>query len=184
MTLVSTLTSVLLTPLIVWLLVGASVEVDPAAMLLSILTIVCAPVLLGVAVHHWLGERIQPLEPALASLAVVVIVVIIAIVVALNAGDLVRLGPWVALAVVLHNLVGLAGGYGASRLLGFDARTARTLAIEVGMQNSGLAVALAHQFFTVTAALPGALFSIWHNISGSLLAGYWRRKSPGGGNSG
>lgn len=181
MTLLSTLASVLLTPLIVWLLVGASVAVDPAAMLFSILTIVCAPVLLGVAAHHWLGERSKPLEPALASLAVVMIVVIIAIVVALNAGDLLRLGPWVALAVALHNALGLVGGYGVSRLLGFDRRTARTLAIEVGMQNSGLSVTLAHQFFTATAALPGALFSIWHNISGSLLAGYWRRKSPGDG---
>lgn len=97
MTLVFTLASVVLTPLIVWFLVGASVEVRVGTMLLSILTIVCAPVLLGVAAHHWLGERIRPLEPALA--------------------------------VVLHNALGLAGGYGLSRLLGFDRRTARTLAV-------------------------------------------------------
>ena len=69
-------------------------------------------------------------------------------------------------------------GYWLPRLLGKDERECRTLAIEVGMQNSGLAVALAVKYFSVTAALPGALFSIWHNLSGSLLAGLWRRK-PG-----
>jgi BASS family bile acid:Na+ symporter len=78
--------------------------------------------------------------------------------------------------VVLHNLAGLAGGYWISRWLGQDRRTSRTLAIEVGMQNSGLAVALAVKYFSATAALPGALFSVWHNLSGSLLAGHWGRR--------
>ena len=79
------------------------------------------------------------------------------------------------LAVVLHNATGLAAGYGLGRLLTGDERAARTLAIEVGMQNSGLAVALAVKYFAASAALPGALFSIWHNLSGSLLAAYWSR---------
>ena len=64
------------------------------------------------------------------------------------------------------------------RWLGWDERTARTLAIEVGMQNSGLGVALAVKHFSAAAALPGALFSIWHNLSGSLLAGHWSRRAP------
>jgi BASS family bile acid:Na+ symporter len=83
------------------------------------------------------------------------------------------------LAVVLHNLGGLSGGYYISRLLGFDIRQSQTIAIEVGMQNSGLGVALALQFFSATAALPGALFSVWHNVSGSILASVWssRRSS-------
>lgn len=85
------------------------------------------------------------------------------------------LGPLVALAVILHNLIGLVSGYSVSRLVGFDERVSRTIAIEVGMQNSGLAVALANQFFSTAAALPGALFSIWHNVSGSILAGFWKR---------
>ena len=101
---------------------------------------------------------------------------IIAIVVALNAGRLSTLGPVVALAVIAHNGIGLAAGYGLARALRFDTRTARTIAFEVGLQNSGLAVTLANQFFTAGAALPGALFSVWHNVSGSLLAGYWKRR--------
>jgi len=82
--------------------------------------------------------------------------------------------------VVLHNGLGLAGGYGLAKLCGFDTRVCRTIAIEVGMQNSGLGVALANQFFSATAALPGALFSVWHNLSGSLLAGYWARRPTSG----
>ncbi|BCX81486.1 hypothetical protein MIT9_P1064 [Methylomarinovum caldicuralii] len=82
----------------------------------------------------------------------------------------------VMLAVVLHNLAGLALGYWVPALFGLDPVTRRTLAIEVGMQNSGLSVALAVKYFSPAAALPGALFSLWHNLSGSLLAGWWRRR--------
>ena len=81
-----------------------------------------------------------------------------------------------AVAVVLHNLLGLSGGYWCSRLLGLDRKQSRTIAIEVGMQNSGLGVALSLQFFSATAALPGALFSVWHNIAGSVLASKWGKK--------
>ena len=77
---------------------------------------------------------------------------------------------------MLHNLAGLFGGYWLARWLGRDTRECRTLAIEVGMQNSGLAVALAVKYFSASAALPGALFSVWHNLSGSLLAGFWLRR--------
>ena len=176
MTLVSTLVSVAATPLLTWLLVGQSVEVPVAGMFMSIAQLVIAPIILGVIIHHFLGQQIRRAEPLLATIAMAAIVLIIAIVVGLNAGRLATLGPLVAVAVILHNAIGLAGGYGVGRLLGFDQRIARTIAIEVGMQNSGLAVALASQFFSATAALPGALFSVWHNVSGSLLAGYWKRR--------
>ncbi len=82
----------------------------------------------------------------------------------------------VIVAVILHNAIGLLGGYWGGRLFGFDESTCRTLAIEVGMQNSGLAAALGKIYFGPLAALPGALFSVWHNLSGSLLAGYWSGK--------
>jgi len=82
----------------------------------------------------------------------------------------------VIIAVVLHNIIGLLGGYWGGKLFGFDESTCRTLAIEVGMQNSGLAAALGKIYFSPLAALPGALFSVWHNLSGSLLAGYWSGK--------
>lgn len=176
MTMVSTLVSVVATPLLTLLLVGQSIDVPVLGMLVSIAELVIAPVVLGVAIHHFFGRHLEKAEPALASLAMAAIVLIIAIVVALNADRLTTLGPLVALAVLAHNAIGLAGGYGLARALRFDTRTARTIAFEVGLQNSGLAVALANQFFTATAALPGALFSIWHNVSGSILAGYWKRR--------
>ena len=94
----------------------------------------------------------------------------IGIVVALNAGNLRSCGVLVAVAVILHNLCGLAAGYACARLLRCDRRTSITIAIEVGMQNSGLASALSKQFFGIASALPGALFSVWHNLSGALFA--------------
>ncbi|MEE9551852.1 MAG: bile acid:sodium symporter, partial [Gammaproteobacteria bacterium] len=98
------------------------------------------------------------------------------IIVARNQANLSELtGPVIA-AVILHNCLGLLGGYYIPRMLGFNMQICRTLAIEVGMQNSGLGVALADKFFIASAALPGAIFSIWHNISGSFLAGYWSRQ--------
>jgi len=75
--------------------------------------------------------------------------------------------------VILHNLSGLLAGYWLPKWLGYDEKTNRTLSIEVGMQNSGLSVALAVKYFSTLAAIPGAIFSIWHNLSGSLLAGIW-----------
>jgi len=80
-------------------------------------------------------------------------------------------------AVILHNAIGLLGGYWGGKLFGFDESTCRTLALEVGMQNSGLAATLGKLYFSPLAALPGALFSVWHNLSGSLLAGYWSGKT-------
>ncbi|MDO3386833.1 bile acid:sodium symporter family protein [Gilvimarinus sp. SDUM040013] len=176
MTLTSTILSVVLTPLLTWLLLKSSVDINIAGMFLSIAKIVVAPIALGVVVHSLLKQWINRLEPLLASTAVIIIALIIAIVVALNAGRLSSVGGWVLAAVVLHNALGLTAGYGLARALKFDQATSRTIAIEVGMQNSGLAVALAQQFFTAAAALPGALFSVWHNVSGSLLASWWRRK--------
>jgi len=121
---------------------------------------------------------LSPVRRVFPLLSVLSIVLIIMIIVALNHDSLANIASGVATVVVLHNLIGLLGGYWLPRWLGRDERECRTLAIEVGMQNSGLAVALAVKYFSVTAALPGALFSIWHNLSGSLLAGLWRRK-PG-----
>jgi len=113
-------------------------------------------------------ERVKPVLPVIAVLT---IVWVIAIVAALNADNLMTVTSVVVIAVVLHNLLGLAAGYFIARGLGYDIKIARTLAIEVGMQNSGLGTALAGAI----AALPAALFSVWHNLSGAVLAQYWRR---------
>ena len=177
MTAVSTCLAILATPVLTWLYVGQSVAVPVLDMLLSIMKIVLLPVGLGVAMNRFLGQRLGPMKETFPLVSVLAIVLIIAIVVALNRAEIATLGLAVGAVVILHNLLGLAGGYGISKLLGFDERTSRTLAIEVGMQNSGLGVALAVQYFSAAAALPGALFSVWHNLSGAALASLWSRRA-------
>ena len=176
LTTVSTLLAVLATPLLTLLYAGEKVDVPALAMLWSVAKIVLLPVALGVAVNTLFGRRLKAVKQVFPAVSIAAIVLIIAIVVALNAERLGTIGAAVVIAVVLHNAVGLATGYLVARGIGQDARTARTLAVEVGMQNSGLAVALAAKFFTPAAALPGAIFSIWHNVSGALLAAYWSRR--------
>jgi BASS family bile acid:Na+ symporter len=175
LTAVSTLAAVFMTPVLTWLYVGQSVPVPVAEMLVSILKIVIVPVTLGVVVNTWLGSRLTRLRHLFPAISVLAIVLIIAIIVAINRPQLASLVLPVVFSVMLHNLAGLAGGYWLPRWLGHDETTCRTLAIEVGMQNSGLGVALAMKYFSAAAALPGAVFSIWHNLSGATLASYWAR---------
>jgi len=176
MTITSTLVGVIATPLLCRLYLSETIAVDTLGMLISILQIVLAPVLLGVICNHFLRSTVSRIESWLPSISILVILVIIAIIVALNASSLAQVGLITLIAVALHNLLGLTGGFYCSRLMGFDLKQSQTIAIEVGMQNSGLGVALALQYFSATAALPGAIFSVWHNISGSLLATAWNKK--------
>jgi len=177
LTAVSTLLAVVLMPGLTWLLIGHTVPVPTGAMLLTVAQVALGPVLVGMVLRQAFPLAIERLQSVLPLASVVAICIIIAIIVALNHASLATVGGLLALAVMLHNGIGLAAGYWLARLARADVVTARTLAIEVGMQNSGLAVALAVKFFGPAAAVPGALFSIWHNVSGSLLAGYWGRRS-------
>ncbi len=176
LTSLSTLLAIVLTPLITLLIADSAIDVPAGKMLASILYMVILPVSLGLALNHLFPARIRPLSPFLPLIAVAAIVLIIAIITALNINHFAQIGATLLLAVVLHNTTGLFLGYGGARLLGYPAKECRTLAIEVGMQNSGLAVALAIKHFSAAAALPGALFSIWHNLSGSALAYIWSRR--------
>ena len=178
LTMASTLLAVVATPLLTLFYAGETVPVPALDILITVFKIIFLPVMLGVLVNHFFHRALSPVRRVFPLLSVLSIVLIIMIIVALNHDSLANIASGVAAVVVLHNLIGLLGGYWLPRWLGRDKRECRTLAIEVGMQNSGLAVALAVKYFSVTAALPGALFSIWHNLSGSLLAGLWRRQ-PG-----
>jgi BASS family bile acid:Na+ symporter len=175
LTAVSTVLSVVVTPLVTWVYLGRSVDVPVLEMLLSILWIVLVPVAVGTVVNTRLGHRLRPIAAVFPAVSVAAIVVIIAIIVALTADRLPAVGLAVFVAVALHNAGGLATGYGAGRILGFSRAECRTLAIEVGMQNSGLGVALATRYFSTLASVPGAVFSIWHNLSGAGLAAWWAR---------
>ena len=176
LTLTSTLLAVIATPFLTWFYAGQSIPVDAQAMMLGIAKMVIVPLSLGVLLNTLLQPLVRRLAPYLPAASVLSIVWIIAIIVALNQSSIYQLGFVLAAAVIIHNILGLLSGYYVARYLGYDETIARTLAIEVGMQNSGLSVALALKYFTPLAALPGAVFSIWHNLSGALLASLWQRK--------
>ncbi|MEO9273746.1 bile acid:sodium symporter family protein [Marinomonas sp. 5E14-1] len=177
MTAISTLLGVVLTPFLVSLMIGTSVDVPVSSMLISLFKIVLLPVAAGVVINTLFSKVIRKAEVVFPYISMFAIVLIIAIVVALSSSKLVEVGLVVAAAVIIHNTIGLILGYWVTYLLGFDSRVCRTIAFEVGLQNSGLAAALAVKFFTPLSALPGTLFSVWHNISGSLLASYWSRRA-------
>jgi len=170
----SALVSVVATPLLTALYVDASIHVQVGPMLMSIVQIVVAPIVVGLLINIFCGKLVRRVEPFLPLISMAAILLIIATVVGGSQSHIASVGVVVLFGVILHNGVGLLGGYWGGRLLGFEESICRTLAIEVGMQNSGLAAALGKLYFTPLAALPGALFSVWHNLSGSMLAGFWR----------
>ncbi|NIB42355.1 bile acid:sodium symporter family protein [Pseudomaricurvus alkylphenolicus] len=177
MTALSTLMSVVMTPLLLSLLVGSSVNVPAVDMLLSLFKMILLPVGLGVLANSFAHQWVAKVEKLLAPMSVVTILIIIAIVVGLNAGRLGDVALAVVFATLMHNCTGLTLGYLAAWMLRFDATVCRTIAIEVGMQNSGLATALALKFFSASSALPGAIFSVWLNITGSVFASICIRQS-------
>ena len=177
----STCVGVVATPLLPRLYVSADIAVHGWAMLLSILEVVAAPVLAGLILNHLAHRTMRRVQPVLPLVSIGAILLIIGTVVAGAQASIAIVGPLVMVGVVLHNGIGLLGGYWGGRLLGFDEAVCRTLALEVGMQNSGLAAALSRTYLSPLAALPAALFSVWHNLSGSMLAGYWAsrpRRTP------
>jgi BASS family bile acid:Na+ symporter len=176
LTLVSTLLAIVATPWLTQFYAGATVHVPALQILYTIAQLIVLPVLGGVLINRFLGRFLKPILPLFPLISVAAIVFIIGIIVAINHARIGSVGFAVLVAVMAHNLIGLLLGYWLPRALRRDKTICRTLAIEVGMQNSGMAVALAIKYFSATAALPGALFSIWHNLSGSLLAGIWARK--------
>jgi BASS family bile acid:Na+ symporter len=177
LTSVSTLIAFLATPFLTWVFIGQTVDVDVMGMLVSVVNVVIVPVVLGLAINYFFEKRINAVREVFPAISAAAIVIIIAVIIGTNSANLGKSGPLVLLAVILHNGLGLAGGYGVSKALRLSETEARTIAIEVGMQNSGLSVALAIKHFTATAALPGAIFSIWHNLSGAFLAGHWSKQS-------
>lgn len=179
MTGVNTLLSPLLTPALTALLLHARVQVDAAAMVVSMLQVVVAPIALGLLINRFWGRYTARLTGILPLVSVAAICLIVMAVVSHNAGMILSSGLTVAAVVVLHNLLGYACGWGAARLLKLDLPKKKALCVEVGMQNSALAVSLAAAAFPALAAatVPGAVFSVWHNISGGVLSGILRRKS-------
>lgn len=172
---VTTLLAPIVTPALIYLLASQWIEVSAAAMFWSIVQVVILPILLGFIVQTLLGERVKAGVQILPLISVAAIVAIVAAVVALNQERIATTGLQILLVVILHNSLGLLLGYLLAKMAGFNVAQRKTMSIEVGMQNSGLGVALATAHFSPLAAVPSAIFSVWHNISGPIIATLYQR---------
>jgi len=179
LTAIATLMAPLMTPLLMQLLAGEYVPVDFVSMMIDITKIVIVPIGAGLILHHFLSKRLPGLFKVLPVLSMVSIAVIITIITAAGRENLLIMGPLLAVACLIHNLSGYGLGYGVSKILRMDEKSCRTIALEVGLQNSGLASGLALQMGKVaTVGLAPAIFGPLMNITGSSLATWWHNKPP------
>lgn len=181
MTSVNTLLAPFMTPAITYLLLRTSITVDILSMFLSIIKVVIVPIALGFIINKFWGKYTQKAANVLPMVSVIAITMIVAAVVSHNAEKILSTGAIVFVIVILHNLLGYACGYGVGKLMKASLPKKKAMAIEVGMQNSGLATSLAGTAFPdlAMATVPGAIFSVWHNISGAVLANVFNRlKEP------
>lgn len=176
---VTTLLAPVATPALIYLLASAWLEVSAVAMFWSIVQVVILPIVLGVIVQSVLGKRVKVFVDVLPLVSVAAIVAIVAAVVAGSQERIATTGLTIFAVVVLHNGLGLLLGYLLAKACGFNIAQRKTLSIEVGMQNSGLGVALATAHFSPLAAVPSAIFSVWHNISGPIAATLFQRFKDG-----
>ena len=177
MTSVNTLLAPFLTPAITYLLLKTTVTVDPMSMFLSIVKVVIIPIALGFIINKLFGKTTQKLVKVLPSVSVIAICLIVAAVVSHNSEKILTTGAIIFVVVILHNLLGYACGFGLGKLLHMSPAKRKAVAVEIAMQNSGLATSLAGSAFPdlAMATVPGAIFSVWHNISGAILANIYNR---------
>ena len=177
MTSVSTILSPIMLPFLMYTYAGEWINVPVLKLFISTVQIILLPVGLGVLLRILIKDKIKYVLPVLPSVSAAAIIFIVAVIVAANSASIASVGLLVAVIAIIHNTFGFLIGYRVARFFGMDVNRARAVSIEIGMQNSGLAVALANTYFGALAALPGAIFSVWMNISGSALAWWWRRSS-------
>ena len=173
----STFLAVFFMPTLFWLYTGTDIDVPILQMMLSIFKIIILPVTLGVILNSLNLKFLNKIKNALPLIAVTAIVIIIATIIGSSSDQILIYGWLILLIVIFHNLLGFIFGYYSCYLLNLDKKTSRTIAIEVAMQNSGLATALAIKYFGAISAIPAAFYSVWHNISGSLIASFWKKST-------
>jgi bile acid:Na+ symporter, BASS family len=176
LTATNTFAAVIATPSFSYLFLHQIVPVPFMDMMISILQIVLIPALIGTAINSLWGKKLMAVRKYFPVLSIVAIIFIIAIIVALNRSKTYDVDLATVASIIILNLAGYSLGYFVPKIFRYDNKICRTIAIEVGMQNSGLSVALAIKYFSTIAALPGAIFSVWQNISASVLAGWWRSR--------
>lgn len=185
MTGVSTLLAPILTPFLTYVYAGQRVDVNIVSMFLSIVKVVILPIALGFIFNRFFGRITSQLTKVLPLVSVIAIVMIVASVVSANSAKIMTSGLLIVTVVMLHNLLGYFTGYIVAKALRMSQSKCTTVAIEVGMQNSGLATSLAATHFATMplATIPGAVFSVWHNISGSIFANIMASYSTRKGNT-
>ena len=176
MTMTTTILSPVVTPILMYCFAGAWIDIPFWSMMGSIAQVVILPIVLGIIINRLFEADVKKFVKILPTVSITAIVLIVGGVVAVNAGKLLDVGLLIAAGVMMHNLFGYALGFVLARIFRMDMAKAKAVAIEVGMQNSGLATSLAMTYFGAAAAIPGAFFSVWHNISGSLAANWLSRR--------
>jgi len=181
MTSVNTILAPFLTPAITYILLSKTINVDIVSMFGSIVTVVIIPIVLGFIINKFFIKFTQKIIKILPLISVIGICMIISSVVSHNASKILSTGLIIFTVVILHNILGYAFGFSLGKILKFNQQKTKALSIEIGMQNSGLATSLANTSFSsmAMATVPGAIFSVWHNISGAILANiynHWNEK--------
>ena len=176
MTSVNTLLAPILTPLITYIILRTTVETNITAMFIGIVNVILIPIILGIIINRFFGNLTQKLVKVLPLISVISISLIVACVVSHNSEKIFSAGIIILAVVILHNILGYLFGFCIGKSLGLNIAKTKAYSIEIGMQNSGLATSLANTAFPTIpeAAVPGAIFSVWHNISGALLAAIYK----------
>ncbi len=181
MTSVNTLLAPILTPLITYMILKTTVETNISAMFIGIINVILIPIILGIIINKFFGNFTKKIIKVLPSISVISICIIVASVVSHNAEKIFSAGIIILIIVILHNISGYLFGFLTGKILRLNVEKTKAFSIEIGMQNSGLATSLANTAFPLIpeAAVPGAIFSVWHNISGAILAQiykHWQNK--------
>ncbi|WP_462409830.1 bile acid:sodium symporter family protein [Neobacillus sp. Marseille-QA0830] len=175
----TTILAPIVTPALILLLASEWIPVDPASLFVSIVQIVIVPIVLGVVIKKLFNKQAEASVKVLPLVSIIGIVAIVAAVVSVNQAQIAKTGLIIFAIVVLHNCLGYLIGYFFGKMFGMDLSKKKAVAIEVGMQNSGLGAAIASAHFSPLSAVPSAIFSVWHNISGPILATIFRRMKDG-----
>jgi len=179
LTAVATLIAPFMTPILMKYLAGSFVPIDFVSMMISIIKIVILPIALGLIFNHFFHGKAKWLDKTMPIISMGGIALIIMIITAAGRDDLLTIGILLIIAAIIHNLMGYLLGYWGCRLLKMKEQDCRTIALEVGMQNGGLASGIALEMGKIsTVGLAPAIFGPWMNISGSSLATWWRDKDP------
>ncbi|BBT47527.1 bile acid:sodium symporter family protein [Acinetobacter baumannii] len=175
---VSTLLAPVLTPTIFYLLASQWLKIDAASMFISILQVVLLPIVIGLILRTWLKRQVESYIQVMPLVSVIAIVAIVAAIIGGSKAAILQSGLLILAVVILHNGLGYLLGFAVARFFKLPYVDSKAIAVEVGMQNSGLGVALAAVHFAASpiTAVPSAIFSLWHNISGPALATYWASK--------